>query len=209
VRAPADGYTLLLANAANAINATLYEIGLQFHPRHRASCGRHKPPLSSWSTHRFGSRPFPNSSPMPKPIRVRSPWRRFSVRPAVAPTKLGASFRQRGLADLPRGPSVGRCAAHALTDWSCRAGTACLDEVDRRLGRSALSASSVLSCNASTVSVCSNARDKVELLSQTPRPHAERVLAAGELAIGGQIVLFECRSLATSLAGARVRSERE
>jgi hypothetical protein len=26
VRAPADGYTLLLANAANAINATLYEI---------------------------------------------------------------------------------------------------------------------------------------------------------------------------------------
>jgi hypothetical protein len=26
VRAPADGYTLFLANAANAINATLYEI---------------------------------------------------------------------------------------------------------------------------------------------------------------------------------------
>jgi hypothetical protein len=62
-------------------------------------------------------------------------------------------------------------------------------EVDRQ-GASALSASSILSRNASTVSVCSNARDKVELLSQTPGPHAERVLAAGELAIGGQIVLF-------------------
>jgi hypothetical protein len=34
--------------------------------------------IPSWSTHRFGSRPFPNSSPMPKPIRV-SPWRRLSA----------------------------------------------------------------------------------------------------------------------------------
>jgi len=30
-------------------------------------------------SHRFGSRPLPNSSPMPKPIRVRSPWRRPSA----------------------------------------------------------------------------------------------------------------------------------
>jgi integrase len=59
------------------------------------------------------------------------------------------------------------------------------------LPTNARSASSILSCTASTVSVCSNARDKVEPLSQTPRPHAERVLAAGKLAIGGQIVLFE------------------
>jgi hypothetical protein len=56
VRAPADGYTLLLANAANAIKATLYEV---------------QPIVSD--------RPFPNSSPMPKPIRGRSPWRRPSA----------------------------------------------------------------------------------------------------------------------------------
>ena len=33
----------------------------------------------------------------------------------------------------------------------------------------------------SAVRVCSNDRDKVELLSQTPGPHAERVLAAPSL----------------------------
>jgi hypothetical protein len=59
------------------------------------------------------------------------------------------------------------------------------------------------------VSVCSNARDKVERLSQTPRPQAEGVFAAGELAIGGEVVLFECRSLATSSADARARSQRQ
>ena len=37
VRAPADGYTLLLANATNATNATFYEkLNFRFHPRHRA-----------------------------------------------------------------------------------------------------------------------------------------------------------------------------
>jgi len=67
----------------------------------------------------------------------------------------------------------------------------------------------LLRSNASTVSVCSNARDKVELLSQPPRPHAERVLAAGELAIGGQIVPFECGPIATSLTCPRARPQRE
>jgi hypothetical protein len=76
VRAPADGYTLLLANARRTRSTPRSKTGVQFHPRHRASCGHHK--LPSWSTHRFGSRPFPNSSPMPKPIRV-SPWRRLSA----------------------------------------------------------------------------------------------------------------------------------
>src|SRR5262249_51959786 len=40
-----------------------------------------------WSAHRFESRAYPNSSPMPKPIRVRSPWRRASafVRPSHPP----------------------------------------------------------------------------------------------------------------------------
>ena len=40
VRAPPDGYTLLMVVATNAINATLYdEPQFQFHPRHRAGCG--------------------------------------------------------------------------------------------------------------------------------------------------------------------------
>jgi hypothetical protein len=55
----------------------------------------------------------------------------------------------------------------------------------------------------SDVRVCSNDRDKVKLLSQTPAPHAEWVLAAGELAIGCQIVVFQYRSVAPSLAGTR------
>jgi hypothetical protein len=46
-----------------------------------------------------------------------------------------------------------------------------------------------------------------KLLSQNPHlKEAEGVFAAGELAIGGQIVLFEYRSLATSLAGTRALS---
>ena len=39
VRAPADGYTLLLATTASAINTTLFEGKLQFPPRYRADCG--------------------------------------------------------------------------------------------------------------------------------------------------------------------------
>ena len=43
VRAPADGYTLLMAFSTNAINATLYrQSQFQFHQRHRASC-KHRP----------------------------------------------------------------------------------------------------------------------------------------------------------------------
>ena len=33
-------------------------------------------PSSWWSIHRFRPRPFPSSSPMPRPIRARSTWRR-------------------------------------------------------------------------------------------------------------------------------------
>ena len=38
VRAPADGYTLLLAHAVNAINATLYDKLISLHARPHAGC---------------------------------------------------------------------------------------------------------------------------------------------------------------------------
>jgi Tripartite tricarboxylate transporter family receptor len=41
VRAVADGFTLLMSSAANAINATLYDRLLQFHPRHHANRWHH------------------------------------------------------------------------------------------------------------------------------------------------------------------------
>jgi tripartite-type tricarboxylate transporter receptor subunit TctC len=42
VRAPADGYTLLLANATNATNATLLrQTQFQFRPRHRTGRRHH------------------------------------------------------------------------------------------------------------------------------------------------------------------------
>ena len=51
----------------------LRKTGLQFHATSREFQASQASPLFSWSAHRFGSRPYPNSSPMPKPIRVRSP----------------------------------------------------------------------------------------------------------------------------------------
>ena len=40
VRAPPDGYTLLMVSSSNAINATLYDkLNFDFHPRHRGDRG--------------------------------------------------------------------------------------------------------------------------------------------------------------------------
>src|SRR5262245_39954748 len=46
VRAPPDGYTLLLVTAANAINTTSYaKLNFNFSPRHRANRQHHPAPL--------------------------------------------------------------------------------------------------------------------------------------------------------------------
>ena len=78
VRAPPDGYTLLLVAVSERNQRdALRQAQFQFHPRHRAGRG-HLPRASlSWrSIRRFRPRPFPSSSPMPRPIRARSTWRR-------------------------------------------------------------------------------------------------------------------------------------
>ena len=55
----------------------LRQAQFQFHPRHRA--GREHHPRAhrhGGAIHRFRPRRFPSSSPMPRPIRARSTWRR-------------------------------------------------------------------------------------------------------------------------------------
>ena len=78
VRAPPDGYTLLLVDPRERDQCdALRQAQLQFHPRHRA--GREHLPRSQsswWSIHRFRPRRFPSSSLTPRPIRARSTWRR-------------------------------------------------------------------------------------------------------------------------------------
>ena len=82
VRSPPDGYTLALIGAPSAINATLYEDSLLISSatlRLLPHC-----PLSELVmqvNHRFRPRPFPNSSPTPRPTRARSTWRRLATGP--------------------------------------------------------------------------------------------------------------------------------
>ena len=110
VRAPADGYTLLLVLTPNAVNATLYD-KLNFNFMHdiirsRVSAANR---TSWWYIHRFRPRPFPSSSPMPKSILARSTWHQ----PATELTPCG----RRTVQDDGRGKlgarALSRCGARA------------------------------------------------------------------------------------------------
>ena len=76
VRAPPDGYTLLLIGSTNAINATFYQ-KLNFNFIHDIApvASITGSPRSCWAVHRFRPRQFPSSSRMRRPIRARSTWR--------------------------------------------------------------------------------------------------------------------------------------
>ena len=91
----------------------LRQAQFQFHPRHRAGRGHHPRAQSSWwSIHRFRPRRFPSSSPMPRPIRARSTWRRPAT--GAAPHVAGELFKMMTGVDMVHVPYRG--AAPALTD---------------------------------------------------------------------------------------------
>ena len=107
VRAPPDGYTLLMVAPPNAINATLYRKSqFQFYSRHRAG-RRYRPslPLSWRSIHRFRPRRFPSSSPTPRPIRASSTWRRAAS--GRAPHVAGELFKMMAGIDMVHVPYRG------------------------------------------------------------------------------------------------------
>ena len=77
VRASPDGHTSTRRCTTSSIS-TLSATSC----RSRASAAR---PASWWSIHHFPPKPFPNSSPTPRPIPARSIWHRLaSVLPATS-----------------------------------------------------------------------------------------------------------------------------
>ena len=83
VHAAPDGYTMLLVNPANAINATLYKKLTFNFIRDIAAGRRHHARAQRDGGEPGASRPrrSPSSSPTARPIRARSTWRRRATAP--------------------------------------------------------------------------------------------------------------------------------
>ena len=111
VRSPGRLYAPCCRDERNQRDA-LREPQFQFHPRHRA--GREHCPhahTSWWCIHQSQPRPFPSSSPMPRPIRARSTWHRPGT---GTPHVAGELFKMMTGVDMVHVPYRG--TAPALTD---------------------------------------------------------------------------------------------
>ena len=76
VRAPPDGYALLLAVSSGAINATLYSnLSFNFIRDIAPVAMIGLAPFVMVVNPKLPTKTFPNSSPMPRPIPARSTWR--------------------------------------------------------------------------------------------------------------------------------------
>ena len=111
VRAPPDGYTLLMVDASqlpSTRRSTTSSISISSATsrRSRASCAC---PSSWWSIHQFPPRRFPSSSPMPRPIRARS---------TMAPPGIGTHAPCGGRAVQDDGRR--RHGARAVSRWRAR-----------------------------------------------------------------------------------------
>ena len=125
----ADGYTLLLVStttrSTRRSTTSSISISSATSRRLRASSAR---PMSWRSIHRFRSRRFPSSSPMPRPIRASSTWRRPGT--AAPPHVAGELFKMMAGVDMVHVPYRG--AAPALTDLHRRTGAGCVRSDCRR-----------------------------------------------------------------------------
>ena len=83
VNAPPDGYTMLLVNPANGINATLYKnLSFNFIRDIAPVAGIVRTPnVMEVTTDPFRRRPSRSSSPTARPTRARSTWPRRAAAP--------------------------------------------------------------------------------------------------------------------------------
>ena len=82
LRAPPDGYTLLLVTSTNAVNVTFYEnLNFNFMSDIAPVAGIIRVPFVMEINPSIPAKPFPSSSPMPRLIRASSAWRRAATEP--------------------------------------------------------------------------------------------------------------------------------
>jgi len=80
VRAPGDGYTLLVVGTTAAINATLFEkLNYNFIRDIAPVASIVRVPHVMQVNPSLPVRPFPSSSPMPRPMSARSAWARAAM----------------------------------------------------------------------------------------------------------------------------------
>ena len=80
VKSAPDGYTLLVVDAAPAINTRLYHnLNFFFSATSRRLLASSASPFLWWSIQGFQQRRFPSSLLMPRPIPARSTWHQMAM----------------------------------------------------------------------------------------------------------------------------------